>query len=467
MPPFLALFLWLFLLVALFLFDPAKERGTSLALWVPITWMFILGTRLPSQWLRLHGGEEGAEAIQEGDPTDRTVFLILIALAVGILMSRSFNRAYLVTHNVALMAFLAFSLLSITWSDFPIVAFKRWFRDLGNYFMILVVLSDPRPLQATRTLLRRLCYLVIPLCILLFKYFPEMSRSWDPWTGVALNSGATTSKNMLGVACLISGLFFFWDTVVLWADRGKPRTKQVVLVNAAFLAMTLWLLRASHSATSELCLALGWMVILAAHSHLFQRWPLLLKAMVPAGFLLYLYLAFGLGYNAELTAAVGRNATLSDRTLIWSLLLSMQNHPVIGTGYESFWLGPRLLSIWEQYGAINEAHNGYIEVYLNLGAIGLCLLVAFLIGSYWTICKKLRPLSRFGSLALAIWAVFVFHNLTEADFRGGPLWLALLLAATVVAVSVEDREQSVEVVDNESARETLPGFHLESTGPWR
>ena len=69
------------------------------------------------------------------------------------------------------MVFLLFALLSVLWSDFPLVALKRWFRDLGNYLVILVVLSDPRPLEAVRALLRRLCYLLIPLSILLVKYY--------------------------------------------------------------------------------------------------------------------------------------------------------------------------------------------------------------------------------------------------------------------------------------------------------
>src|SRR5271167_2450198 len=59
MPPSLALFLWLILLVALLRFDPGKDAGTSPALWVPLIWMFILGTRLPSQWL---GGQVGSVA---------------------------------------------------------------------------------------------------------------------------------------------------------------------------------------------------------------------------------------------------------------------------------------------------------------------------------------------------------------------------------------------------------------------
>ena len=64
-----------------------------------------------------------------------------------------------------------------------------------------------------RTLLRRLCYLLIPLSVLLVKYYPQIGRQYDYWQGTAMYVGPTTSKNMLGVLCLIGGLFFFWDTV--------------------------------------------------------------------------------------------------------------------------------------------------------------------------------------------------------------------------------------------------------------
>ena len=133
--------------------------------------------------------------------------------------------------------------MSVFWSDFPFVAFKRWFRDLGNYLVILVALSDPRSVGGyPHCYFDRLCYLLIPLSVVLIKYYPAIGKSWDPWTGVAQYSGATTGKNMLGVLCLVSGLFFFWDTVTRWADRKERTDETDHLVNVAFIAMTLWLL---------------------------------------------------------------------------------------------------------------------------------------------------------------------------------------------------------------------------------
>src|SRR5437667_2866807 len=252
MPPSLALFLWLIVLASLLRFDPAKDSKTSLALWVPVIWMFIIGSRLPSQWLSDQIGQ-AAQDLQEGSPLDRTIFSVLILLAIGILMSRSFKWADFFVRNLALMAFLSFALLSVLWSDYSFDALKRWFRDLGNYLVILVALSDPRPLEAVRALLRRLCYLLVPLSILLIKYYPQIGKQYSYFTGADTYVGATTSKNELGVVCLISGLFFFWDTVTRWSNRKERRTRRILLVNAAFIAMTLWLLNLANIATSRVC----------------------------------------------------------------------------------------------------------------------------------------------------------------------------------------------------------------------
>src|SRR4029077_1554222 len=124
-----------------------------------------------------------------------------------------------------------FALVSVVWSDFPFIAFKRWFRDLGSYFVVLVVLSDPHPLEAVRTLLRRFCFLSIPLSVLLVKYYPYLAKSYGIWSGIPEYIGATTSKNMLGNVCMLSGFFFFWDTVTRWSRRKERRNKWIIRLN--------------------------------------------------------------------------------------------------------------------------------------------------------------------------------------------------------------------------------------------
>ena len=468
MPPFVALILWIVLLAGLLILDPAREPRTSLALWVPVIWMFIAGSRLPSQWL---GGGMGqsAQALVEGNPLDRIIDLILIFLAIGILTSRSFKWRGLFSRNLALMAFLSFALISACWSDFPFVAFKRWFRDLGGYIVILVVLSDPRPEAAVRTVLRRLTYLLVPLSIVLDKYYPDLGRGFDPWTGVGHYQGATTSKNMLGVACLVSGLFLFWDTMTRWHERKQRRTRRILALNAVFLAMTVLLLQTSQSTTSRICLLLGCLVIAATRSKVFRHRPAFLKVLIPASFGLYLILNFGFGLSGSMAQAVGKDPTLTDRTKIWAFLLSMQTNPIVGTGYQSFWLGSRLEQFWNNSGLghVNEAHNGYLEVYLELGLIGVLLLIGFLVAGYRRICRRLTASHSLAALGLATWLAIVFYNMSEAAFGGGLLYMLFLMSGITLPDRVTSCIKSAAAFDNANAPGGLAKLPLAAAGQRR
>lgn len=464
MPPFLALMIWLVCLVALLWFDPAKEPKTSPALLVPLIWMFFLSSRLPMQWLGIQGMTVDASAIEEGNPVDRTVLLVLILLAVGILISRSFKWSDFFVRNIALVTFISFALVSVLWSDFPLVSFKRWYRDLGNYFVVLVVLSDAQPLEAFGTLLRRLAYLLLPLSVLLVKYYPGIGRIYTVWEGAAMYVGATTSKNMLGAVCMVSGLYFFWDTLTRWPARKERQTKRVLLVNYAFIGMTIYLLNMANSATSRVCLAIGCIVIVAARSGWAKRHPGFFKFLVPAIFVLYVIIAFGFDVNGQLAGAVGRDPTLTGRSDIWKLVLSMHTNPIVGVGYESFWLGSRLEPIWRIYGPINESHNGYLEVYLNLGFVGGFLVVGILLSSYRNICKQLTAANGLASLNIAFWAIVLFYNMSEAAFKGGLMWVLLLLAGVAVPERAADFVPDVARFGSPTAEGRFIKPRLETVG---
>jgi exopolysaccharide production protein ExoQ len=467
MPPFLALMMWLVALIALLWFDPAKDPKTSPALLVPLIWMFFLASRLPMQWLGIQGVTADASTIEEGNPVDRTVLLVLILLAVGILISRSFRWSDFFVRNIALVAFITFALVSVLWSDFPLVSFKRWYRDLGNYFIVLVVLSDAHPLEAFGTLLRRLAYLLLPLSVLLVKYYEGIGRIYTVWDGIAMYVGATTSKNMLGAICMVSGLYFFWDTLTRWPARKEPQTKRILLVNVAFIAMAIYLLNLASSATSSVCLILGSLIIVAARGGWAKRHPGFFKFLVPAIFVLYVIIAFGFDVNGQLAGAVGRDPTLTGRSDIWKLVLSMHTNPIVGVGYESFWLGSRLQPIWRIYGPINESHNGYLEIYLNLGFVGVFLIIAILLTSYRNICKQLTSANSRASLNVAFWAIVLFYNMTEAAFRGGLMWVILLLAGLAAPERVADYVPDVARFGNDSPEGRFIRPRLETVSPRR
>jgi exopolysaccharide production protein ExoQ len=446
MPPLFALVAWFILLVLLFRYDPAREKKESCALWAPLIWMFFVGSRDPSQWISGPVTNLQASELTQGNILDRLIFSSLIGISIVILASRSFKWSSFFSRNIALLMFLVYCLASAVWSDYPFITIKHWVRDLANYLVVLVILTDPRPVEAVRTVLRRLGYLLIPLSIVLIKYFPILGRQYGEWTGETFFVGVCTSKNMLGTLCLMCGLYFVWDLAFRWRHRRERQTKKIIWVNAVFILMTLYVMHLAHSTTSTVCFGLASMVIAASQMQLFRWRPTLFKLLAPGAFAAYLVLTYALNMRGELANAVGKDATLTDRTKIWAFLLHMNTNPVIGVGYQTFWIGARLEKFWREAGLghLNEAHNGYLEVYLELGLVGLVLVSFFLISSYWSACRKLatdRPLAVLGAAA---WMVIVFYNMSEAGLEGGLLFMLLLMGT--MAVPQRARKRIAEAV---------------------
>lgn len=139
----------------------------------------------------------------------------------------------------------------------------------------------------------------------------------------------------------------------------------------------------------------------------------------------------------------------------------MQTNPIVGTGYESFWLGPRLQTIWKSFGLINESHNGYIEIYLSLGFIGLFLLLGVLIGSYRKICKQFVSAPELASLNLAFWTIALFYNMTESAFKFHIMWSIFLLVAVSVPEFVRGPARSIAPINKTLGFRPAPKIRLE------
>ena len=154
---------------------------------------------------------------------------------------------------------------------------------------------------------------------------------------------------------------------------------------------------------------------------------------------------------------LNRDPTLTGRTDIWKLVLEEHTNPLIGTGFYSFWLGERVDKFWRLYEfRLNEAHNGYLETYLNNGLIGVGLLLAVLLSS----ARKMRDSFMNGNHAVAMRLVLVIigmlYNLSEAAFnRMGLIWFALLLAVAEYPAMVSQQQPS-EMSEQLSAEEGDP-----------
>jgi O-antigen ligase len=107
---------------------------------------------------------------------------------------------------------------------------------------------------------------------------------------------------------------------------------------------------------------------------------------------------------------------------------------LFGAGFESFWLGQRLKKLWTIFvWSPNQAHNGYIEVYLNLGWVGLICLLLIMMTGYRKVVKGFRKDRSTASLRLAYFVITVIYNITEAGLRMfNPIWIVFLLSIAIV-----------------------------------
>jgi exopolysaccharide production protein ExoQ len=197
-------------------------------------------------------------------------------------------------------------------------------------------------------------------------------------------------------------------------------------------------------------------LLLATHIRLVARRPAAVHFLVGMVICVCVSVLF-LGLGPGVLESMGRNATLTDRTGIWAVVISMIKNPLLGTGFESFWLGPRLQKVWSVYKwGPTEAHNGYIEIYLNLGWIGIGLLAVVIATGYRTVLAAFRHKLPTGNLVLAYFVVGVVYNFTEAAFfrMMAPAWILFLLAVTRVPGSPSLKVRSL--AKGNAGREMIP-----------
>jgi exopolysaccharide production protein ExoQ len=428
----------------LFRRDAKATTELTSAIWIPFTWILISGSRLPSEWLQL-GTSYGASSFQEGSAFDRVVLFGLIFAGIWVLSKRGVKISEFVRSNSWLALYLVYGFLAIFWSDFPMTAFKRWIKGVGEPIMVLVLLTESKPADAISSVMKRASYVLIPISIVLIRYFPQWGRTFSQWNGQAQNTGVTLGKNSLGYVCAVLGVFLCWHFL---NTRKLPKSKErrtELALTAGFIGLTLWVLLGTGSSTALVSLVVGVLTMVVV------GWPVVSKrfigtyVLIGIAILVVSDLSFGL--FSSLIAMLGRDETLTGRTDLWPVLWNWDINRLIGAGYESFWMGERLEKLWDMYWwKPQTAHNGYLESYLHLGLIGLSILILMLLATFGKIRRELLRDFAYGRVRLGMFAAAIVYNWTEAAFR--PLHF-ILLAFYIIAIDYPMRAASQQQESHE------------------
>jgi len=423
----------------LFYLDRDSSVRTSKALWLPIIWIWIAGSRPVSAWLGAIGigtGTSGPailEATLDGSPIDAAIFQGLIFIGFVALCQRKASATALLKGNVPVLVYFIYCLMSTLWSPFHGPAFKRWIKDAGDLIMVLLVMTEAQPIAALRRLYSRVGFILLPFSIPLIRY-TDLGRGFDP-DGNPMNTGVTTFKNSLGLIVYVISLGAVWNVCALLKHKQAPHRTRRVVAQGTLLLFGVALLQMAHSATSIFCFVLGVGLMLATNLRAIRSRPSRVHAIC-IGILLVGALIMFSGGESTFTNVLGRKSNLSGRTDIWAASIAAADNPVFGTGFESFWNANaiKVAHILAGVGFLYmpnlvSAHDGYLQVYLDLGWVGVCLISFILIKGYISAGKAFQRNRELGSLLLAYVVTSAFYNITEAGFRLlTPSWIFLLLA---------------------------------------
>ena len=190
MPRQLALLLCL-LFSAYLLRRDIKDRPTvSSAIWIPTLWLMIIGSRPVTLWFSGGVIDTTSGYYAEGSPLDRAFYLACIFAAFAVLRARGTNLVEVMAANKTIVLFYLYLGLTVLWSDIPFPSFKRWFKDLGNVVVILVILTEKDPYEAMRAVFARCACVLIPLSVVFIKYFPDLGRDYSK-SGGQMVTGVT------------------------------------------------------------------------------------------------------------------------------------------------------------------------------------------------------------------------------------------------------------------------------------
>jgi exopolysaccharide production protein ExoQ len=196
-------------------------------------------------------------------------------------------------------------------------------------------------------------------------FFPRFgvtysARDMGAWHGV-FTDRTTAGK------CLV----FLLSPAIIFRRRLFTRR------HIAYIGLVLLMIFMARSATGRVisCAYVALMASISFLSRFGRRSSLLIGAAFLTAAALTIY--FGLAYLPLLFEGLGRNATLSGRTVIWGLLLrSIAKRPLLGYGFYAFWQGLRGESanaIVGTHWVFGYAHNGLLEICLQLGLVGTAI----------------------------------------------------------------------------------------------
>lgn len=351
------------------------------------------------------------------DPRQAVVFGVIYVISLLLILYRRSLGSILTRVDGLTATLLVLCLMSFLWSVDPGLSIRRSVA-LGGTIMFAYYISDRYPLQHFLRLAGFAFLLLIGLTLLSPFLTPEYLDPLGRWKGVLPN------KNTLG---RLMSLAVILGLIMLTSHR-RNRPLWVSLVIGAAVCLLL-----SESLSAMVALVLVFAVVPSAR---------FLKKDIfgGIGFMLLVAAAGGIALGYLMTQLdvvlgfVGKDVTLTGRTYLWGVITeAAMDRFWLGYGYSAFWrgaIGPSGL-VWMAVPWLPpHGHNGYLDLWLQTGFLGMTLFVTMLLRGLSRAAYFLDGVSPERAWPFAYLTFTIIANVTEsAAFTSNSILTVFLVTA--------------------------------------
>ncbi|HEX5757441.1 MAG TPA: O-antigen ligase family protein [Arenimonas sp.] len=360
------------------------------------------------------------EAPASGGMISRLLWLSLLGGGFAVVAWRArLGRRLLGSLNLFLPLFVLLAIASLAWSIDPPLTARRLIRVLTMVAVAGAFVLAGWHARRFQNVLRPLLTLMLIGSIGFGLAAPQWAIHQElegPLVGAW--HGLANHKNGLGnLACI---------ALLLWCHAALAREVRLpwAVIGSCVALICLALARSATSMVTATFTVL-FLVLLMRSPRLLQRYMPWVVGLFTAALLVYsLALLQVIPGISKLLGPVGmitgKDMSFTGRTDIWDIMSAeISLHPLLGAGYGAYWAGPvpgtpsyEFVRLLDFYPA--SAHNGYLEVLNDLGALGLLVLLGFL-AVFILQCLRLLPLDRAqAALFLALLLQQAVTNLSES-----------------------------------------------------
>jgi O-antigen ligase len=315
------------------------------------------------------------------------------------------------------------------WSVDPAVTSRRAFAVTGAAAVGLLIAENMTRARAWRSLTFAFGLMATGSLIMVIA-FPHLGVHGDVHAGSW--RGLLAHKNPLGWLMAVAAI-----VLLTAAYHGVVQRRMATLLTIICIVV----LAGASSATGWLALVvgLGSLALVAILQRAGRAWPFF---FVATAIVCWSTVMHGEVLAATVLDLVGRDATLSGRTQIWTALEpSIRNRWLLGHGYQAFWTsaeaeGAMRGAFYSSFVA-SHAHNGFVDLLLDLGVLGVALYATLLVKTIVALCKRATKGDAFASMLFSVVITTQFMGLSGATiFQANSIhWTLMTLAIAYASTS--------------------------------